>query len=145
MTNPENNKDSINELFYIDKLSVYLTIILSVIVFTLVFKYDFPVYLIYICIFSTIVFSLYRYVLFVKSKNIKSKKTKEGVIVEMGKKKWLEPRKYFSKVAIFLLIYTCLVGVFYLVTRSRIIAQVLIIIEFVIWRWLIKKGVVIKK
>ena len=146
MTKPEKNKNFIlSEFLYHDKLTIFITIIGTVIIFTLIFNYGFPVYIIYIFIFSMMAFSLYRYVLFIKSKKIKSIKTEDGVIVKMGDKKWFEPKKFFSKVGIFLLIYYSLVGVFYYFSRKWGITQLLILIGLVIWGRLIKKGITKKK
>jgi hypothetical protein len=95
--------------------------------------------------FLMMAFSLYRYALFIKSKNIKSKKTEEGVIVEMGDKKWLEPKRFFSKVGIFLLVYYSLVGIFYYFSRKWGVTQLLILLGLIVWGWLIKKGIIMKK
>jgi len=146
MTKPkENNNIALSEFLYRDKLILFITIIGAVIIFALIFEYGFPVYLIYIFMFLMMALSLYRYILFIQSKNIKSRKTKEGVVVEMGDKKWLEPKKYFQKVAILLLVYYSLVGIFYYFTHKWTITQLLILFGFIGWGWLIKKGIINKQ
>ncbi|MBU1895397.1 hypothetical protein KJ641_00805 [Patescibacteria group bacterium] len=146
MTKPKENKNfALSEFLYCDKLTISITIIGTVTIFALIFEYGFPVYLIYIFMFSMMALSLYRYILFIESKDIKSRKTKEGVMVEMRDKKWLEPKKYFRKVGIFLLTYYCLVGIFYWFSRRWAITQLLIFLGFIGWGWLIKRGIINKK
>ena len=89
--------------------------------------------------------SLYRHIRFVQSKNIKSTKTKEGVFVEMGDKKWLEPKKYFQKVGAVLFFYYILVGIFYYYSRKWGITQLLILVGFSAWGIAIKKGIIRRK
>jgi len=146
MTKPEENSSfTLSEFLYRYMLTIFITIIGAVIIFALIFNFEFPVYTIYIFMFSMMALSLCRYALFIKSKNVKSRKTKEGIVVEMGNKKWLEPKKYFKKVGIFLLVYYSLVGILYWFTRLWIITQLLIFFGFIVWGWLIKKGISNKK
>jgi len=146
MTKSEkNNNFNLGEFLYRDKLLYLITFVGAIIIFALIFKYDFPVFLIYVFMFLMMGFTLYRYSLFIKSKNIRSIKTKEGVVVKMGDKQWLEPKKYFQKVGVFLLVYYGLVGIFFWFTHKRAVTQLLIFLGLGLWGWLIKKGIINKK
>ena len=146
MTKPEkNNNFYLGEFLYRYKLLYLITFVGAIVIFLLIFKYNLPTFLIYIFMFTMLGLCLYRYSSFIKSKNIKAIKTSEGVVVKMEGKQWLEPKKYFQKVAIFLLLYYGLVGIFYLFTRMRSVVQLLIFLGLVIWGRLIKKGIIIKK
>ena len=139
------NEDILSEFLYRDKFIQLATFIGSIIVLALISIYHFPVYIIYIFVFLMMAVALYRYIGFVKSKNIKSTRTKAGVLFAVGDKKWFEPKKYFLKVGIFLVIYSGLVILFYWLTRLWFVASLLLSFEFALWGWFIKNGIVRKK
>jgi hypothetical protein len=111
-----------------------------VVVSVLVFALDLPFEILFAGMFFAMIAMGVSYARFVRSKGITSARSQEGTTYQMGDQKWLEPRAYFLRVAIFLVASIAAILATFLVTHDAGVVGVLIAIVAIVWALLIRKG-----